>query len=77
LVGLENATSKASMEGIVGMITHFAAGPRTAPRRAAATVGLDIWFELRARLGFEAPLLGELPAAVDDCLLGFQDTRTV
>jgi hypothetical protein len=30
-------------------------------------------FELRARLGVDAPLLGELSAAVNDCLLGFYE----
>ena len=30
-------------------------------------------FELRARLGFDAPLLGELSAAVNGCLLDFYE----
>jgi hypothetical protein len=32
-------------------------------------------FELRARLGFDAPLLGELSAVVNDCLLHFYEHK--
>ena len=32
-------------------------------------------FELRARLGFDAPLLGELSAVVNDCLLRFYEHK--
>ena len=30
-------------------------------------------FELRARLGFDAPMLGELSATVNDCILRFYE----